>query len=258
MASAITLHCYCYKLTLFVAVFLFLSLRDYGHCLEHFSIWTSYDGSFTPIKDRIRNGNLRYHPHSCSPVHISGVFRHGTRGPGKADVRGMKELAKKFDGIIGNDQFADLNDWSSPFHESRMMLSPLGASELRQIGSRLAKRYWSLFGKIKDLDDILVISSNKSRCQDSAKAFMEGVLYKIGHGVPGAHTRLGLDMNIDNFLMRFWEKCDHFLVHVKNNKTALKEYHYFKDGPEIKGLAKSIEERLQLGGGFVQTGNYFY
>ena len=254
MASANMQQCHWGRISVCFVVLFVVKLIDYGHCLEYFSTKNSYDASFIPNEERIRNGNLRFHPYSCSPVHISGVFRHGTRGPGKSDVKGMKDLAKKFNGVVGSDDLADLNSWSSPFHESRMMLSPLGANELRQIGSRLAKRYWSLFGKIRSLDDILVISSNKSRCQDSAKAFMEGVLYKIGHGVPGAQTRLGLDINIDNFLMRFWEKCDNFLVHVEKNKTALKEHHAFKHGQEITGLAKSIEKMLKLNDASVRTG----
>lgn len=51
---------------------------------------------------------------------------------------------------------------------------------------------------------------------------------------------------LDDLLMRFFERCRGYVEGVENNRTALVEVEKFKHGEEMEGVRRRIAERLGL------------
>lgn len=51
---------------------------------------------------------------------------------------------------------------------------------------------------------------------------------------------------VDDELMRFFERCRGYVEGVENNRTALQEVDKFKRGEEMEGVRRKVAERLGL------------
>lgn len=51
---------------------------------------------------------------------------------------------------------------------------------------------------------------------------------------------------VDDKLMRFFERCRGYVEGVENNRTALQEVDKFKQGEEMEGVRRRMAERLGL------------
>ena len=202
---------------------------------------TAYDDAFTVEEKHARESIwTSKHADRCQPVQVNMVIRHGTRLPSSRDITNAKEVVERIKGKITRNIFKELNQWKVPFeeHEARA-LSPVGVEELYGIGRRVASNLPSLFGNINS-NDIIFQSSSYARSIDSAKAFRRGFLE--GNRV----TEDNIELEIRDDLLRFYDSCPKHIRDVEGNKDASKEFHIFKNGPHMTGVAERMKAQLGL------------
>ena len=202
---------------------------------------TAYDDAFTVEEKHARESIwTSKHADRCQPVQVNMVIRHGTRLPSSRDITNAKEVVERINGKITRNIFKDLNQWKVPFdeHEARA-LSPVGVKELYGIGRRVASNLPSLFSKINS-NDIIFQSSSYARSIDSAKAFRREFLE--GNSV----TKDNIELEIRDDLLRFYDSCPKHIRDVEENKDASKEFHIFKNGPHMTGVAERMKAQLGL------------
>ncbi|XP_023277707.1 multiple inositol polyphosphate phosphatase 1-like, partial [Seriola lalandi dorsalis] len=116
-----------------------------------------------------------------------------------------------------------------------------GREDLRHLARRLAAVFPSLLSE-ENLRTrrISFVSSSKHRCVSSMEAFQEGLQQHWGlQEVEYSHQ-------VDDELMRFFERCRGYVEGVEKNRTALREVERFKHGEEMEGVRRRMAERLGL------------
>ncbi|KAJ3049221.1 PHOsphatase, partial [Rhizophlyctis rosea] len=87
-------------------------------------------------------------PDHCEIIQVQMVGRHGTRRPGKGNIKSIKKFSKflkKHKAGVPED-FGWMVDWTNPYHErDANLLVPGGEDDLHWLGKRVARRYESLF-----------------------------------------------------------------------------------------------------------------
>jgi hypothetical protein len=84
----------------------------------------------------------------CEPVMIVGLARHGSRNPGKSDMKVYKKLKAIFSdpSVKYNPSFEWLRSWESPYDITEVHdLVNAGLEEHFGIGERVRKRFPTLF-----------------------------------------------------------------------------------------------------------------
>ncbi|XP_029986210.1 multiple inositol polyphosphate phosphatase 1-like isoform X1 [Sphaeramia orbicularis] len=118
-----------------------------------------------------------------------------------------------------------------------------GRDDLRQLARRLSVLFPSLLSEENlRTGRLSVKSSSKHRCVSSAQAFQEGLRQARG----GAGAEAEYIHEVDDELMRFFERCRGYVEGVENNRTALMEVEKFKHGEEMEGVRRRVAERLGL------------
>ena len=202
---------------------------------------TAYDDAFTVEEKHARETVwTSRHTDRCQPVQVNMVIRHGTRLPSSRDITNAKEVVERIKGKITRNRFKELNQWNVPFeeHEARA-LSPVGVEELYGIGKRVALNLQALFSSINS-NDIIFQSSSYARSIDSAKAFRRGFLDN------NPVTENNIEVEIRDDLLRFYDSCPKHIRDVEGSKDASKEFHIFKNGPHVKGVAERMKSQLGL------------
>ncbi|XP_013878762.1 multiple inositol polyphosphate phosphatase 1b [Austrofundulus limnaeus] len=188
---------------------------------------------------------------SCSPVHLTAVIRHGTRYPTLKNVRRIQKLSElvRREASRGSESSEGWlrevrTRWESWYNEDMDgQLVMKGSDDLRHLAQRLA----SLFSSLLSAENlrkrkISFVSSSKHRCVSSVEAFQDGLRQLYGrHDHPPEYSH-----QVDDVLMRFFERCRGYVDGVENNRTALMEVEKFKHGEEMEALRRRTAEKLGL------------
>jgi multiple inositol-polyphosphate phosphatase/2,3-bisphosphoglycerate 3-phosphatase len=219
--------------------------RNQSNAYKYFSSKTPYEWMHPPDESTIEDKwfNEKIDGLMCSAVHTSIVARHGTRFPGHDDILKIIEIHKRLHpGTV--DSIPGFKEWKNPFPENdRKSLADLGESELQGLGRRTAQRLFSLFAE-EDIDSFRYIISSKERTRDSAQAFYEGFVHVLQEEVDEEDDEY--EPEIVDKLLRFHEICEKYKVSVGENKTAMKEYYAFENGPLVKNIRTKITQKLHV------------
>ena len=64
------------------------------------------------------------------------------------------------------------------------------------------------------------------------------------------------DIVVNNTLTRYYDDCDRYNVEVDDAPETAEEEEKFKKGPEMRSLARTLSQRLQLDVSDLTSGNY--
>lgn len=198
------------------------------------------------LKDNILTVNTSLPLSSaCNAIHLTAIIRHGTRYP---TTKNIKKIHKLYDLVV--NEASSTETWLDEIKTKWKMwytedmdgkLVEKGRDDHRHLAVRLATMLPSLVSK-ENLRGhrVKFTTSSKHRCVDSIEAFQDGLLNlwkvkDVGH----AHE-------INDELMRFFDKCQKFVDDVENNKTALKEVKLFKASAAMQKVQRKMADRLQL------------
>ncbi|MGH0125083.1 UNVERIFIED_CONTAM: hypothetical protein FKN15_021511 [Acipenser sinensis] len=185
----------------------------------------------------------------CTPVHISAVIRHGTRYPTAKNVKMMKDIYKiatktKRRGLGLVDDISHWDMWYNDTMDGQLVKK--GRDDHMNLAFRLATAYPSLFTEDSFRDcRMKFITSSKHRCVDSTRSFIEGLVmkyWKMQDWRKAVHCQL----EVNDDLMRFFDKCERFVVDVEENKTALQQVDLFKTKPEMQGVVDKVASLLDV------------
>jgi hypothetical protein len=85
----------------------------------------------------------------CEPILVTGIARHGSRNPGKSDLKSYKRMKDLFSDVSVNysPEYQWLRSWESVYDTRAIHdLVNAGLEEHFGIGERLRSRFPSLFG----------------------------------------------------------------------------------------------------------------
>ncbi|XP_076024044.1 multiple inositol polyphosphate phosphatase 1-like [Genypterus blacodes] len=178
----------------------------------------------------------------CVPVHLTAVIRHGSRYPTAKNIRRIHKLADLVRTEASRGPGDELRRWDMWYTEDMDgQLVDKGRDDLRLLARRLAAMFPSLLSEENGRRrQIRLDSSSKHRCVSSVEAFQQGLHQSWGvKDVQYSHQ-------VNDELMRFFERCRGYVEGVENNRTALVEEEKFKWGEEMEGVRRRMAERLGL------------
>uniref|UniRef100_A0A8B9VF47 Multiple inositol polyphosphate phosphatase 1 n=1 Tax=Anas zonorhyncha TaxID=75864 RepID=A0A8B9VF47_9AVES len=113
------------------------------------------------------------------------------------------------------------------------------AGQIRRLhlARRLAARFPALFAARRRL---ALASSSKHRCLQSGAAFRRGLGPSLSLGGDEA------EIEVNDALMRFFDRCDKFIALVEENETAMHQVNAFKEGPEMRKVLEKVASALCL------------
>ena len=189
-------------------------------------------------------------PQGCTPIHLNMVFRHGTRYPSWKDIKGMSELADYINQFHDKDtNYGDMKfPWINQFKYGDKFLAEVGAEELYNISKRICKRYPLLFTPKYSGDKHFFVSTITPRASQSASAFAFGLFEGTGNLGPSKFQPVAITTtNLTEPLLRFFDICSEYREKVSENKQiSLKEFHKFREGPEMHHLKHVLAKRLNI------------
>ncbi|KAI3365135.1 hypothetical protein L3Q82_010103 [Scortum barcoo] len=230
------------------------SLRgsDIPHIAAHFGTKTRYeDSNLRLLHDGgSANSSVLKPPAAerCSPVHLTAVIRHGSRYPTVKNIRRIRKLselvrteAARVSGSPGwlQELQSGWEMWYTDDMDGQLVMK--GREDLRRLAARLAGLLPSLLSE-QNRNRISFRTSSKHRCVSSVEAFQEGLQQLWRPGEP----EVQYSHQVDDELMRFFERCRGYVEGVENNRTALLEVEKFKHGEEMEGVRRRVAERLGL------------
>ncbi|KAF7649824.1 hypothetical protein LDENG_00135410 [Lucifuga dentata] len=178
----------------------------------------------------------------CSPVHLTAVIRHGSRYPTAKNIRRIHKLSELIRAQSSRRSEEIHRDWSMWYTEDMDgELVEKGRYDLRHLARRLSLLFPSLLSEenVKQ-QKIRFLSSSKRRCVASVEAFQQGLQQHWGH------QDVQYNHQVNDELMRFFERCRGYVEGVENNRTALAEVEKFKRGEEMEGVRRRMAEHLGL------------
>lgn len=230
-----------------------LSVPDIPHIAAYFGTKTRYEEVNPHLLRDVLSVNtsvLKPPPtERCSPVHLTAVIRHGSRYPTIKNVRRIQKLSElvRREASKGSEGskvwLRDLQSrwemWYTEDMDGQLVMK--GRDDLRQLARRLAILFPSLLSEENmRRRRISFLTSSKHRCVSSVEAFQEGLQQHWGaHDVEYSHE-------VDDKLMRFFERCRGYVEGVQNNRTALLEVEKFKHREEMEGVRRRMAEKLGL------------
>ncbi|XP_028264605.1 multiple inositol polyphosphate phosphatase 1b [Parambassis ranga] len=230
-----------------------LSVQDTPHIAAFFGTKTRYEEVNPHLLRDVLSVNtsvLKPPPtERCSPVHLTAVIRHGSRYPTAKNIRRIQKLSELVRteasrGSAGSDGWLrDIRgSWESWYTEDMDgQLVMKGRDDLRQLARRLATLFPALLAE-ENRWRMSFLTSSKHRCVSSVEAFQEGLLQHWGHHEAAPEY----SHQVDDELMRFFERCRGYVEGVENNRTALLEVERFKNGEEMEGVRRRMAEKLGL------------
>ncbi|KAM9336990.1 multiple inositol polyphosphate phosphatase 1b [Symphorus nematophorus] len=183
----------------------------------------------------------------CSPVHLTAILRHGSRFPTAKNIRRIQNLVQLVhtESSRGHEEtdswLRDIQDhwenWYTEDMDGQLVMK--GRTELRQLARRLSVLFPSLLSEDNE-QRLRLTSSSKPRCVSSVEAFQEGLHAAWGR----SQSEVQYVHQVDDELMRFFERCRGYMDGVENNRTALLEVDKFKHGAEMDAVRRRMAERL--------------
>ena len=199
-------------------------------------------------------------PPSCKPVLVTGVLRHGSRNPGKKDVRSYDALEAKFRGIppaLLPPELQWLPVWRNPYRlADAHLLVAAGAAEHTGIAARLRKHLPHLFRRYHSRHHRFR-SSCHERAARSAHAFAQG-LFGAGEAIhivtpdcvrvaavpevggDGQGDKGGEGWEVDK-LTRFFDVCPKYTA---TKGDMLRERDAFLQGATVGNVVRRMQARL--------------
>ncbi|XP_038591598.1 multiple inositol polyphosphate phosphatase 1-like [Micropterus salmoides] len=224
------------------------SVPDVPHIATYFGTKTRYE-EVNPhlLRDPLSVNRTVLKPppaERCSPVHLTAVIRHGSRYPTVKNIRRIQKLSElvRTEASGGSETWIQdiRNRWDMWYTEDMDgQLVMKGRDDLRQLAGRLSSLFPALLSE-ENLRRISFRSSSKHRCVSSVEAFQEG-LQELGGGSEPQYRH-----QLDDELMRFFERCRGYVEGVERNRTALQEVEKFKHGEEMDAVRRKMADRLGL------------
>lgn len=224
----------------------------------HFGTKTRYEDVVKPAQ----NLSLGPAAEGCSAVHLTAVIRHGTRFPTVKNIRRIQRLSELVQREANKGQSTPLwlqdihHHWQQWYTEDMDgQLVEKGREDLMNLAMRLAGSFPDLLSEAGlHTDRISIKTSSKHRCVSSAQAFQDGLRVwsrdqdKGKTGVQTEDRGQGLEYvhEVDDALMRSFERCRGYVEGVETNATATEEVERFKHGPELRAVRTRVSERLGL------------
>ncbi|XP_043957919.1 multiple inositol polyphosphate phosphatase 1b [Gambusia affinis] len=187
----------------------------------------------------------------CTPLHVTAVIRHGRRFPTIKNIRRIHRLSKLLQNEASRTSESptgwldELRNRWEPWYTEDMdgRLVRKGREDLLFLAQRLATLLPSLLSdeNVKKRR-IHFVTSSKHRCVNSVEAFQEGLQQHWG----SHDSAQGYNHEVDDGLMRFFERCRGYVEGVENNHTALLEVEKFKHGEEMQAVRRRLAEKLGL------------
>ena len=203
------------------SLFLFFTLIHIATSFENFGTKTAYNASL-----KIDEEEKFFKPYPSENVcedaellYITGLFRHGTRYPGKKKILKVSETLKNLKtlGRQGKELLAQIKQVLVELDSHQdMNLSYVGFEELQELGSKMKLDHASIFDGYKH-ENFRYYVTSKERTISSFKAFFKGL--EVSKKEPES-------INADPIL-RFFDFCDKYNKEVIKNKTSLEEYYKF-------------------------------
>ncbi|XP_054455028.1 multiple inositol polyphosphate phosphatase 1b [Anoplopoma fimbria] len=154
-------------------------------------------------------------------------------------MRQLSELVRREGGGTGGG-LQDQSGWDMWYTEDMDgQLVMKGRDDLRQLARRLSILFPSLLSE-ENMRRIRLRSSSKHRCVSSVEAFQEGLQQHW------RRSDVQYSHQVDDELMRFFERCRGYVEGVEKNRTALLEVEKFKHGEEMEAVRRKVAERLGL------------
>ena len=186
-------------------------------------------------------------PNGCSPLHLNMVLRHGTRYPGKKDIKGMDEVADYINQFYheGTTYGKLKMPWVNRFKYGGKFLAKIGAEEMYNISKRIRKKFPSLFTQYSG-EQHYFVTTMTPRTSQSASAFSFGLFEGMGALGPSKFQPVVITTtNLTEPLLRFFDTCSEYIHRVsENTEISLAEFYKFKDGEEMTNLKMALAERL--------------
>ncbi|XP_018544332.1 multiple inositol polyphosphate phosphatase 1 [Lates calcarifer] len=226
-----------------------LSVPDIPHIAAYFGTKTRYEEVNPHLLRDVFSVNasvLKPPPtERCSPVHLTAVIRHGSRYPTVKNIRRIQKLSElvRREASRGSAEgwLQDIQSrwemWYTEDMDGQLVMK--GREDLHQLAGRLSVLFPSLLSE-ENLRRISFLSSSKHRCVSSVEAFQEGLQRRWGR------SEVEYGHEVDDELMRFFERCRGYVEGVEKNRTALQEVEKFKHGEEMEGVRRRTAERLGL------------
>ncbi|CAH8541300.1 unnamed protein product [Schistosoma turkestanicum] len=214
----------------------------------------------------------------CSLVHVSVVFRHGTRTPDSKAIKSFSDLYERLKQSYNNGSPIPrkLLTHPIPFKDAAVKeLLPRGFEEHDGLGRRfsyLMRQYFNF-----TIDNINFYSSSIDRCIASGRAFYNGfingpavkptwnrTLYCGNELVPKScllnnepfennnnnnnnnENHYEKNITINNYLLRFFAHCKNYIEKIENNKSAVQEYYKFFNSIYVNTSYENFIKRFHL------------
>lgn len=231
-----------------------LSVPEIPHIASYFGTKTRYEEVNPHLLRDILSVNksvLKPPPtERCSPVHLTAVIRHGSRYPTVKNIRRIQKLSElvRREGTRGSvgsagsagwlrDIQSRWENWYTEDMDGQLVMK--GRDDLRQLAKRLSVLFPSLLSE-ENMRRISLRSSSKHRCVSSMEAFQEG-LQQLWR-----RPEVQFSHQVDDELLRFFERCRGYVEGVEKNRTALMEVEKFEHGEEMEGVRRRMSEKLGL------------
>jgi multiple inositol-polyphosphate phosphatase/2,3-bisphosphoglycerate 3-phosphatase len=195
---------------------------------------TAYLDSFTTDQLEFISKHENYLINDCVPEQLYLFVRHGSRYPNPKQVNASRKFLAK----------AQLANFRVTFEDKPSYgLSDLGRQEMAGIAKRFRQRYPGLFPTdgadlLRD-ETVSVVSSEKSRCIDSAKSFLQGLNVSVDDKIEAVDRKIV----INNKMMRLFSQCERYLQGVDKNHSATVNLFDYKYGKEMMATLDRFRKR---------------
>ncbi|XP_064595058.1 multiple inositol polyphosphate phosphatase 1-like [Liolophura sinensis] len=210
---------------------------------RHYSTKTLYED--------VRGTDLvqRQSVQGCEPSLFYLLARHGSRYPSDDDIVAMQtllpglrdriiQMSVKGTSRLCASDIARLKAWNFTISlEEESELATVGYQEMFSLAQRFHTRFPSLLKRNYSRQEVDVMSTYKSRTQDSARGFLEG-LYSRKDIQPTFREK-----NKDR-LLRYSSACQRYQNEVDDKPVV--EHTKFTNGSIYKQMIADVEERLGL------------
>lgn len=199
-------------------VFLAQALFQQSQVHPRFSTKSSYNLSRElDILDGFYDHQNSTPPPQClkdSVIHVTGIFRHGTRYPSLKDVKYARSLLEKLKSASMDPQlYKKLNDTLNKFpNDNNKDIAPSGIVEHVHLGHRFGSKYLKLFASASE-KDVEFYATSKNRTVDSFRGFLKGFQ-------DASDYKFSPPAQIKDDLLRFYDYCDKYIDGVDKNESA--------------------------------------
>ncbi|XP_055531961.1 multiple inositol polyphosphate phosphatase 1-like [Wyeomyia smithii] len=215
---------------------------------SHYASKTAYE----VVRDQ--NENRESNAEGCVPLKFWLLSQHGTRLPGKKDIRALSsELNNLRKSILKNSKSekifticpADLERlrawrWNNSITVDRASyLTEQGWNDLKSLAERMKQRFPGIFSEEYSKSKYLFRYTDTQRTEESYKAFAEGLFGKGAHNFIEAETETDRDT-----LLRPYEACSAYGKNKKRIKKRDSELNKFLESDLYLETVSDISDQL--------------